>query len=188
MPGAGAPPAPSPLLPVSLGSQATAGGEPRNYPNYSLASAAVASAATPSQERPRPGPERGNRRALRPGRRLRRGEPVRPPASEAVMTDKPGRLAALARLITGPRWASSRLLSSAPSKRPPPSVPHPHIWAGSGEAGASIGWESRGAKLSGGFPRAIYPFFHSLTHSPLIHSLSKQTFAASVAAFSVKRE
>ena len=150
----------------------------------------MASAATPSQERPRPGPERGNRRALRPGRRLRRGEPVRPPAWEAVMTDKPGRLAALARLITGPRWASSRgsfQVRSPSAPRPVIRIPTPERGV-AGREGPPIGWESRGAKLSSGFPRAIYPFFHSLTHSPLIYSLTKQTFAASVAAFSVKRE
>ena len=171
--GWGAPPA-SPSLPVGLGSQAAAGGEPRNYPNYSLASAAVASAATPSQERPRPRPERGNRRALRPGRRLRRGEPVRPPAWEAVMTDKPGRLAALARLITGRRRASSRgsfQVRSPSAPRPVIRIPTP----GRGVAGrGGPNWlgKPRGQALLR-VPTRHVPI-HSFTHPLPTHSFTYQ--------------
>lgn len=82
-----APPPPRPLPPCRPGVPSSGRGAAQ-LPYYSLASAAVESAATPSQERPGPGRSVGNRRAFRPGRRLRRGEPVRPmPAWEAVMTD-----------------------------------------------------------------------------------------------------
>jgi hypothetical protein len=89
-------PAPPGLSRRSWGPALAAGGEQRNYPNYSPASAAVASAATPSRERPRPRPERGNRRALGPGRWRR---PRRPRC--AISPPRRSR----PRLMTGLHWA-----------------------------------------------------------------------------------
>ncbi|XP_045879146.1 translation initiation factor IF-2-like [Meles meles] len=72
----------------TAGSRAAARGEPRNYPNYSPASAAEARAATPARERPRPRPSVGT--AGPSARGGVGGGGVRsPPARQAPVADKP---------------------------------------------------------------------------------------------------
>lgn len=67
--------------PGRAGGRRAAGGEPRNYRNYSPACAAGARPRRAENARPRPAERgnRGNRRAPRPGRRWRPREPVREP-------------------------------------------------------------------------------------------------------------
>lgn len=135
--------------------QPAAGGEPRNYANYSPASAVVASAATPWRARPRPG------RAWEPPCPLPRAaaaarpEPARPRGG-GPRPISPSCRSARGRLITGPRRALAALSSPAPSRAPI------HSPAGPTRVGIAAPWP---AKPSGHarrrFPGAACRFIRS---------------------------
>ena len=83
------------------------------------------------------------------------------------MTDKPGRLAALARLITGPPGRARGSFQVRSPSAPPPSVPHPHTWAGMAKRGPRLAGKAEGPSSRAG---SHAPFTHSFIHSPIRHS------------------